>query len=104
MITYQGDGDLAAIGTAEIIHAANRGENITVIFVNNAHLWHDRRPDGADHAAGQEDHHHARSAASARNEGYPLHVCELLATLEAPVFIERVALGSNKQIMASRRG
>ena len=49
VMAYQGDGDLAAIGTAEIIHAANRGENICVFFVNNSDLRHDRRPDGAHH-------------------------------------------------------
>ena len=57
VIGYQGDGDLAAIGTAEIIHAANRGEPITVIFVNNGDLRDDRRPDGAHHSARQEEHH-----------------------------------------------
>ena len=51
VFTYQGDGDLAAIGTAEIVHAAARGEKICTFFVNNADLRHDIRPDGADHPA-----------------------------------------------------
>ena len=49
VFTYQGDGDFASIGMAESIHAANRGENITVIFINNAYLRYDRRPDGPHH-------------------------------------------------------
>ena len=59
VISYQGDGDLAAIGTAEILHAANRGENITFVFVNNCGLRDDWRADGAHHSNRPEDHHHA---------------------------------------------
>ena len=54
VFTYQGDGDLAAIGTAETVHSAARGENITVIFVNNA-IWHDRRSDGSHNAPRAEN-------------------------------------------------
>ena len=57
VMRYQGDGDLAAIGTAEIIHAANRGENITRLLHQQLHLRHDRRPDGADDAGGPDEHH-----------------------------------------------
>ena len=67
-------------------------------FRQQRHLRDDRRTDGAHHAARQEDHHLAVRPIR-RNEGYPIHVCELLDSLEAPVFIERVALGNNKQIM-----
>ncbi len=107
VISYQGDGDLAAIGTAEILHAANRGEAITVIFINNAiygmtggqlapttpvGCWSTTSPYGRN----------------IWNEGYPLHVVETLASLEAPVYLERVALGNSKQVMqaakAIRRG
>ncbi len=56
VFTYQGDGDLAAIGTSEIIHAANRGEEHDGHLRQQHHLWHDRRPDGADHPAGAAHH------------------------------------------------
>ncbi|MGD0294073.1 MAG: 2-oxoacid:acceptor oxidoreductase family protein [Terracidiphilus sp.] len=102
VIGYQGDGDLAAIGTAEIIHAANRGENITIIFVNNAIYSMTGGQLAPTSLLGQ------KSATSplgrmAANEGYPLHISEMLATLESPVYIERVALGDNKQIALATR-
>ena len=56
VFTYQGDGDLASIGMGEIVHAAARGENLTVIFINNANYRHDRRTNGPDHPARHEDH------------------------------------------------
>jgi 2-oxoisovalerate ferredoxin oxidoreductase beta subunit len=98
VIGYQGDGDLAAIGTAEIIHAANRGEPITVIFVNNGIYGMTGGQMAPTTPLGKKT---ATSplGRDAMNEGFPLHVCEMLNSLEAPVFIERVALGSNKQIM-----
>src|SRR5664279_832202 len=98
VIAYQGDGDLAAIGTAEIIHAANRGEPITVIFVNNGIYGMTGGQMAPTTPLGKKT---ATSplGRDALNEGFPLHVCEMLNSLEAPVFIERVALGNNKQIM-----
>jgi len=80
VFSYQGDGDLASIGTAEIVHAAARGENITVIFINNmapttlVGQTSTTCPAGRDPAAA----------------GYPIRVCELLATLDGPSYIERV--------------
>ncbi|HXS76013.1 MAG TPA: 2-oxoacid:acceptor oxidoreductase family protein [Terracidiphilus sp.] len=102
VISYQGDGDLSAIGSAEILHAANRGENITVIFVNNAIYSMTGGQAAPTTLLGQKSltTPFGRNAA---NEGYPLRVSELLATLEAPVFIERVALGDNKQIAQAAR-
>ena len=102
VISYQGDGDLSAIGSAEILHAANRGENITVIFVNNAIYSMTGGQVAPTTLLGQKSTTtpFGRNAAT---EGYPLHVSELLATLEAPVFIERVALGDNKQITQAAR-
>ena len=98
VIGYQGDGDLAAIGTAEIIHAANRGEPITVIFVNNGIYGMTGGQMAPTTPLGKKT---ATSplGRDAMNEGFPLHVCEMLNSLEAPVFIERVALGNNRQIM-----
>jgi 2-oxoisovalerate ferredoxin oxidoreductase beta subunit len=97
LISYQGDGDLSAIGSAEILHAANRGENITVIFVNNAIYSMTGGQCAPTTLVGQK----STTTPNGRNpltDGYPLRVSELLATLEAPVFIARVGLGDNKQI------
>ena len=102
VIAYQGDGDLAAIGTAEIVHAANRGENITCFFVNNAIYGMTGGQMAPTTLVGQKSTTSPWGRRPA-NEGFPLHVCELLATLEAPVYIERVALSDNKNIMRARR-
>jgi 2-oxoisovalerate ferredoxin oxidoreductase beta subunit len=102
VIDYQGDGDLAAIGSAEILHAANRGEPITVIFVNNAIYSMTGGQAAPTTLLGQKSMT-SPNGRSAENEGYPLHVCELLATLEAPVYIERVGLGDTKQIVQATR-
>jgi 2-oxoisovalerate ferredoxin oxidoreductase beta subunit len=98
VIGYQGDGDLAAIGTAEIIHAANRGEPITVIFVNNGIYGMTGGQMAPTTPLGKKTAT-TPLGRDAMNEGFPLHVCEMLNSLEAPVYIERVALGNNKQIM-----
>ena len=102
VLSYQGDGDLAAIGCAEIVHAANRGEGITVIFINNAIYGMTGGQMAPTTPLG------AKSTTSPFgrnqwNEGFPMHVSELLASLEAPVYIERVALGNNKQVMNTGR-
>ncbi len=102
VISYQGDGDLSAIGSAEILHTANRGENITVIFVNNAIYSMTGGQFAPTTLIGQKSTTSPRGR-SAQNEGYPLHVCELLATLQAPVYIERVGLGDNKQTAQAAR-
>jgi 2-oxoisovalerate ferredoxin oxidoreductase beta subunit len=102
VIGYQGDGDLAAIGTAEIVHAANRGESVTIVFVNNGIYGMTGGQMAPTTPLGKKSTTSPFGRSAAR-EGYPLHVCELLNTLEAPVFIERVALGNNKQIMQAAR-
>jgi 2-oxoisovalerate ferredoxin oxidoreductase beta subunit len=102
VVAYQGDGDLAAIGTAEIIHAANRGEPITVIFVNNGIYGMTGGQMAPTTPLGKK----STTSPLGRNpltEGYPLHVCEMLNTLDAPVFIERVSLGTTKNIMAAAK-
>jgi 2-oxoisovalerate ferredoxin oxidoreductase beta subunit len=102
VIGYQGDGDLSAIGASEIIHAANRGENITIIFVNNAIYSMTGGQVAPTSLLGQKSVT-SPFGRKADNEGYPLHMSEMLATLEAPVYIERVALGDNKQIALATR-
>jgi 2-oxoisovalerate ferredoxin oxidoreductase beta subunit len=102
VIVYQGDGDLAAIGGNEILHAANRGESLTVIFVNNAIYGMTGGQMAPTTLLGQTTST-SPFGRSARAEGYPLRVCELLASLEAPVYLERVALGDAKRDLAARK-
>jgi 2-oxoisovalerate ferredoxin oxidoreductase beta subunit len=102
VLSYQGDGDLGAIGTAEIVHAANRGEPITVIFVNNGIYGMTGGQMAPTTPLGKKSTT-SPLGRDPMNEGYPLHICELLASLEAPVFLERVALGNNKQIMSAAK-
>jgi len=102
VVSYQGDGDLAAIGIAEIVHAANRGEKIAVFFINNGIYGMTGGQMAPTTLIGQK----STTSPWGRNpqhEGFPLHMSELLATLEAPVYIERVALCDNKNIMRARR-
>lgn len=102
VIAYQGDGDLAAIGTAEILHAANRGEKITVFFVNNGIYGMTGGQMAPTTLVGQKS---TTSPWGRRpsNEGFPVHMAEVLATLDAQAYIERVALSDNKNIMKARR-
>ena len=102
VISYQGDGDLSAIGSAEILHAANRGENITVIFVNNAIYSMTGGQVAPTTLLGQKSTT-TPFGRTVANEGYPLRMSELLAGLDAPVYIERVGLGDNKQIAQAAR-
>ncbi len=102
VFSYQGDGDLAAIGTAEIIHAANRGENITVFFINNATYG----MTGGQMAPTTLPHQKTSTTPSGRDvavTGYPLHVAELLATIEGSSFIARCSVDSFKSILQARR-
>ncbi len=102
VISYQGDGDLAAIGTAEIIHAANRGEKITVFFINNAIYGMTGGQMAPTTLVGQTSTTTPWGRRPS-NEGYPLRIVELLSSLQAPVYIERVALSDNKNIMKARK-
>lgn len=102
VISYQGDGDLAAIGTAEIIHAANRGEGITVFFVNNAVYGMTGGQMAPTTLIGQKTMTTPRGR-SADNEGFPIRMSEIIATLESPVFVERVMLADTKSTMHARQ-
>lgn len=88
VFTYQGDGDLASIGTAEIIHAANRGENITVIFVNNA-IYGMTGGQMAPTSLMKQVTTTTPYGRSAQDAGYPIRICEMLSTMETPAYIER---------------
>jgi 2-oxoisovalerate ferredoxin oxidoreductase beta subunit len=102
VISYQGDGDLAAIGTAEFLHAANRGENITVIFINNG-IYGMTGGQMAPTTPLGEKTTTSPIGRDRLNEGPPLRVAELTNALDAPVYIERVALSDNKNIMKTAR-
>ena len=91
VFSYQGDGDLAAIGTAEIIHAAARGELISVIFINNAIYGMTQGQMAPTSLVGQE----TATSPEGRNpefHGSPIRVCELLATLDGVAYLERVSI------------
>ncbi len=101
LFTYQGDGDLASIGMAEIVHAANRGEKITVIFVNNAIYGMTGGQMAPTTMVGQR----ATTCPAGRNpaeEGYPIRVAELLATLKTPAFVTRVSSHDVKSSIAAK--
>ena len=102
VMAYQGDGDLAAIGTAEIIHAANRGENICVFFVNNSIYGMTGGQMAPTTLVGQKSTTSPWGRRS-HNEGLPIHVCELLAGLETPTYLERVALSDMKNVMKAKK-
>jgi 2-oxoglutarate/2-oxoacid ferredoxin oxidoreductase subunit beta len=91
VFAYQGDGDLAAIGMAETIHCANRGERISVIFVNNAVYGMTGGQMAPTTLVGQKTVT-SPLGRDADTMGPPLRVCELINTLDAPYYIERVAL------------
>ena len=102
VICYQGDGDLLAIGTAETVHAANRGEHITVIFINNAIYG----MTGGQMAPTTMEGQVTKTTPYGRNPqevGWPIRACELLNTLEAPYYIERCAVYDVKHINQTKK-
>lgn len=102
IFSYQGDGDLAAIGTAEIIHAANRGENISVFFINNATYGMTGGQMAPTTLLGQK----TSTTPSGRNpkiDGYPLRVAELLSNIEGSTYITRTSVDSYKNLMNTKK-
>ncbi len=102
VFTYQGDGDLASIGMSEIIHAANRGEKFTVIFINNAIYGMTGGQMAPTTMPGQVTTTTPKGR-DVKETGYPVRMCELLASLNTPAFIERVAVHNPKQVVGARR-
>ncbi len=101
VFSYQGDGDLAAIGTAEIIHAANRGENISVFFINNATYGMTGGQMAPTTLIGQK----TSTTPLGRNRqtsGYPLRIAELLSTIDGSAFITRTSVDSQKNLMHTK--
>jgi 2-oxoglutarate ferredoxin oxidoreductase subunit beta len=102
VFSYQGDGDLAAIGTAETIHAANRGENITVLFINNAVYGMTGGQMAPTTLLGQV----STTSPPGRNailDGHPIRMSEILASLEGTTYIERVAVNSAQNILRAKK-
>ncbi len=102
VFTYQGDGDLASIGTAEIVHAAHRGEKITTIFVNNTTYGMTGGQMAPTTLSGQKTttSPYGRDPAHC---GYPIRICEMLATIDGAKFIERVSVDSPANARKARK-
>jgi len=101
VFAYQGDGDLASIGMAETIHAANRGENFTVIFINNAIYGMTGGQMAPTTLIGQKTT--TTPLGRTPKEGMPIRMCEMLATLEAPAYIERVAVNDAINVLKAKK-
>ncbi|MBR3994493.1 MAG: 2-oxoglutarate oxidoreductase [Clostridia bacterium] len=101
VFTYQGDGDLAAIGTAETVHAAARRENITVIFVNNAIYGMTGGQMAPTTLPGQvtQTSPYGRDV---NTVGYPVKVCEMLSNVDGAVYLERVAVNNVKNVKKAK--
>ncbi len=100
--TYQGDGDLASIGLAETMSAANRGENISVIFINNGIYGMTGGQMAPTTLVGMR----ASTAPKGRipeEHGYPMHMCEILNQLTAPVYLERTSCNNPANVMKTKR-
>ncbi|NVN98692.1 MAG: 2-oxoglutarate oxidoreductase [Geobacteraceae bacterium] len=102
VFTYQGDGDLAAIGTSEIIHAANRGEHITVIFVNNTTYGMTGGQMAPTTMPGQKTST-SPYGRDTRNDGAPFKMAELLSNLDGVAFSARVAVNSPKNVLNAKK-
>ena len=102
VFTHQGDGDLASIGTAELIHCANRGEKITIIFVNNGIYGMTGGQMAPTTLVGMKT---TTSPLGRKPElaGYPLRVCELLRELRGVAYLERTAANSPKNVLKTRK-
>lgn len=102
VFTYQGDGDLAAIGTAEIIHAAARGEKICTFFVNNAIYGMTSGQMAPTTLLGQKTTT-SPFGRDASVQGYPINVSEMISTLQGAVYVERVAVNNFRQIAKAKK-
>ncbi|MEE8328655.1 MAG: thiamine pyrophosphate-dependent enzyme [Thermodesulfovibrionia bacterium] len=102
IFTYQGDGDLAAIGTSEIIHAANRGENFSVVFVNNATYGMTGGQMAPTTLLGQKTTTTVNGRTE-NSEGHPIKISEMLSTLDGVSFICRTSLDTPPNVIATKK-
>ncbi|MBQ5327680.1 MAG: 2-oxoglutarate oxidoreductase [Oscillospiraceae bacterium] len=102
VFTYQGDGDLASIGMCETVHSAVRGENITIIFINNAIYGMTGGQMAPTSLPGQV----TQTSPYGRNtetQGFPIRVCELLSELDGPAYLERVTVNNVKNVRNAKK-
>ena len=102
VFTYQGDGDFASIGLAESVSAANRGENITVIFINNGIYGMTGGQMSPTTLMGMKAST-APKGRQAEEHGYPMHMCEVLNELTAPAYLERTSCNTPQNVMKTRK-
>lgn len=102
VFTYQGDGDLAAIGTAEIVHAANRGENITTIFINNAIYGMTGGQMAPTSLIGMKTTT-TPYCRDPKKDGYPIHVCETLQNMKGVAYLERLTVSSPQEVIKAKK-
>jgi 2-oxoglutarate ferredoxin oxidoreductase subunit beta len=102
VFSYQGDGDLAAIGTAEIVHAANRGENISVFFINNT-VYGMTGGQMAPTTTLEQKTATTQAGREQQMHGNPVRVCELLAVLDGSAYLERIALSSPARVRKAKK-
>ena len=102
VFTYQGDGDLAAIGTAETVHSAARNENITIIYVNNA-IYSMTRGQMAPTTLPGQVTQTSPYGRDTETVGFPLKVCELLSNVDGATYLERVAVNNVKNVKAAKK-
>jgi len=102
IFSYQGDGDLAAIGTGEIIHACHRGEQITVIFINNAVFGMTGGQMAPTTVLGQVTAT-TQQGRKAQAQGYPLRIAELLAQLPGTIYVERCSVSNPAQVRKAKK-
>ncbi|WP_448535706.1 thiamine pyrophosphate-dependent enzyme [Pseudothermotoga sp.] len=102
VFTYQGDGDLAAIGTAETIHAANRGERVTTIFINNAIYGMTGGQMAPTTLLGMKTTT-SPYGRSPEREGYPIHVCEVLKELRGVAYLARTKVNTPKDVINTKK-
>lgn len=102
VFTYQGDGDLASIGLAESISAANRGENFTVIFINNGIYGMTGGQMAPTTLIGMKSSTSLKGR-DAKEHGYPMHMCEILNQLTAPVYLERTSCNTPQNVMKTKK-
>ena len=102
LFAYQGDGDLASIGLCETVSTAARGENITIIFINNAIYGMTGGQMAPTSLVGQvtQTSPYGRDP---KTQGYPIRICELLATLDGPAYLERVTVNSVKNVKRAKK-
>lgn len=102
VFTYQGDGDLAAIGTAEAVHVAARGEKITTVFVNNAIYGMTAGQMAPTTLIGQKTTT-TTTGRTVEQAGFPIRICEMIATLSGAAYVARVSVNSPRNVIQAKR-